>query len=108
MENLQKQGRSNDVDSTNATRGAAVVMEAKTGKILALASRPGYDPNIFTLTPELTAKYYNSDLAKMGREYIEKKEGLRSMPGLLSDNDLATLSYEQRVNKLVNLMFSTG
>ncbi|GAA0122060.1 MAG: penicillin-binding protein [Clostridium argentinense] len=104
MENLQKQGRSNDVDSTNATRGAAVVMEAKTGKILALASRPGYDPNIFTLTPELTAKYYNSDLAKMGREYIEKR-GLASMPGLLSDNDLATLSYEQRVNKLVNLMF---
>lgn len=104
MENLQKQGRVNDVDTTNATRGAAIVMEAKTGKILALASRPGYDPNIFTLTPELTAKYYNSDLAKTGKEYIEKR-GLASMSGILSDNDLATLSYEQRVNKLVDKMF---
>lgn len=104
MENLQKQGRVNDVDTTNATRGAAIVMEAKTGKILALASRPGYDPNIFTLTPELTAKYYNSDLAKTGKEYIEKR-GLASMSGILSDDDLATLSYEQRVNKLVDKMF---
>lgn len=104
MEKLQKQGRANDVDSTNATRGAAIVMEAKTGKILALASRPGYDPNIFTLTPELTAKYYNSDLKKMGKEYIEKR-GLASMSGILSDNDLATLSYDQRVNKLLDKMF---
>ncbi|WP_291584228.1 penicillin-binding transpeptidase domain-containing protein [Clostridium sp. UBA6640] len=104
MEDLQKKGRVNDVDTTNATRGLAIVMEAKTGKLLALTSRPGYDPNIFTLTPELTAKYYNSDLEKMGKEYIEKR-GLASMSGILSDDDLANLSYEQRVNKLVNIMF---
>ncbi len=105
MADLQKQGRRNDVDTTNATRGAAIVMEAKTGKILALASRPGYDPNIFTLTPELSSKYFNSDLEKMGKEYIEKR-GLTSISGILDENELSSLSYEQKVDKLLNRMFS--
>lgn len=64
-------------DTTNATRSAAVVIDVKTGGVIALASRPGYDPNIFLepgkLTSDLYNKYFNPDLEKFGRQYIEKR-----------------------------------
>jgi penicillin-binding protein 2 len=46
----------------NATRGAVVAMDINTGEILALASRPGYDPNYFAETglpqdPAIVKKY---------------------------------------------------
>ncbi|MEG0153396.1 MAG: penicillin-binding transpeptidase domain-containing protein [Cellulosilyticaceae bacterium] len=47
----------------NAQRGAAIVTSVKTGEVLALASRPGYDPNLFAETgsladPEMYKKYF--------------------------------------------------
>ncbi|WMJ81039.1 penicillin-binding transpeptidase domain-containing protein [Clostridium sp. MB40-C1] len=75
MKDLQKQGRVQDVDTTNATRGAAVVIDTKTGKILALASNPTYNPNLFAvpgrLTPELQAQYFNPDLKAFGKDYTQ-------------------------------------
>lgn len=38
----------------NSTRGAAIVTNIKTGEILALASRPGYNPNDFSETGSLS------------------------------------------------------
>ena len=98
----------NITNPRNATRGAAVVMEAKTGKILALASRPGYDPNIFTvpglLTDELSNEYFSPNLEKKGREYIEKF-GLANVSGVLTEQEVGTLSYNDRVNTLMDRMF---
>lgn len=60
----------------NATRGAAILVEVNTGRILSLVSYPGYDPNMFavsgTLTSEQTAQYFNPDYESFGNEIIEK------------------------------------
>ena len=60
----------------NANRGAVVAVEAKTGRILALASLPNYDPNIFAISGQLTGQqykqYFSPDYEAFGSEYISK------------------------------------
>jgi penicillin-binding protein 2 len=60
----------------NANRGAVVAIEAKTGRIIAMVSYPGYDPNVFTipgmLTDELSEEYFNPDIESYAEEYIQR------------------------------------
>ena len=110
MLNLQKAGNnvSQAVDTTNANRGAVVVLDVNTGKVLALASRPGYDPNMFAvsgrLTSDLNNQYLNPDIEKMGLEYIQKR-GLTEIEGVLTAKDLLEKSKEERTKKILDYMF---
>lgn len=100
-------GAQDDVNKINATRGAAVAVDVNTGEILALASRPGFDPNLFTvpgrLTPEENEKYFNPNLDKFGREYIARS-GLLNLSSFMGE-DISHLSKEEKEKYLMNAMF---
>ncbi|EJO5346441.1 penicillin-binding protein [Clostridium botulinum] len=95
MKDLQRKGVQGDVNTTNATRGAAVALDVNTGEVLALASRPGFNPNLFAapgrLTPELYKKYFNPDLTEFGKQYITNRGLMGYYPGNNLDQVLEKL-----------------
>ncbi|GAA0747551.1 penicillin-binding transpeptidase domain-containing protein [Clostridium oceanicum] len=99
MKSLRNRG-----ESANATRGAAVAVDVNTGEILALASRPGFDPNIFStpgkLTPEKYKEFFNPDLAEFGRNYINSR-GLSGGDTEGKLNELFPLDKRIKNNKTI-------
>ena len=95
MAQLQASPNRGDVNTANATRGCAIAVNVKTGAIVALASRPGYDPNVFSvpgsLTTEMYQKYFNPDLETFGKKYIQGHSLLSAYPGKSLDQVLNTL-----------------
>lgn len=60
-------------------RGAAVVVDPRNGDVLALASSPGYDPNLFV--PTVTAEAWNRLLMDEGRPLFNRATGGEYAPG---------------------------
>ena len=77
IENIRK--NATDIDGyrySNATRGALVSVEVKTGRILSLVSYPDFNPNLFTVSGQLTTEennqYFNPDLESFGKDFIKR------------------------------------
>ncbi|MHB9922488.1 penicillin-binding transpeptidase domain-containing protein [Clostridium botulinum] len=83
-------------NTSNATRGAAVVLDVRTGAVLALASRPGFDPNWFTetggLKSDLYKQYFAPDLGEFGKNYVTSRSLTGYYPG-------------KSVDEVVNILF---
>ncbi|WP_369703024.1 penicillin-binding transpeptidase domain-containing protein [Clostridium moutaii] len=82
-------------NTTNATRGTAVVVNVNTGAIVALAQVPRYDPNLFAvpgrLSSEMYNEYFSPDMGQFGKNYIESRGITANYPGESEDDVLNTL-----------------
>ncbi len=71
MKYLQSIRTRQDLNVSNATRGAAVAIDIHTGGILAMASLPGFNPNDFSTSQGLTEaqieKYFTPDYEKTAK-----------------------------------------
>lgn len=100
IQNIQQNGSDTDgYRFANATRGALVAVEVNTGRILSMVSYPGYDPNLFAVSGQLTAEenkqYFNPDLDTFGEELIERMKLNKSIDEIFpKDNGIRCDKYD--------------
>ncbi|WP_195971336.1 penicillin-binding protein 2 [Clostridium thermobutyricum] len=77
--NMRDNLGAHDYGFPNATRGAAIVVNVHNGNILAMASYPNFNPNLFAIPGQLTKKqydeYFDPNLKAFG-EKIAKEPGV--------------------------------
>lgn len=75
IEDIRTNKRDSQYSFPGANRGAVAVVEVNTGRILASASYPDFDPNLFAVSGQLTSEqneeYFSPNLEKFGNELIQ-------------------------------------
>ncbi|WP_283683617.1 penicillin-binding transpeptidase domain-containing protein [Clostridium perfringens] len=77
------------VNTKNATRGAAVAIEVDTGKVLALVSYPGFNPNEFAkgeLDPAVAKEYFQPDYEAFAQQFIARNALNKTVDDLFPKN----------------------
>ena len=100
IQNIQQNGSDTDgYRFANATRGALVAVEVNTGRILSMVSYPGYDPNLFAVSGQLTSEenrqYFNPDLDTFGEELIKRMKLNKNIDEIFpKDNGIRSDKYD--------------
>ena len=88
------------------TRGSVVVLDAKTGGVLALYSNPSYDPNLFV--HGISSKDYSTLLQSKDRPLINRATQGQYPPASTVKPHLALLGLEEGVITEETRMFDNG
>jgi penicillin-binding protein 2 len=105
---IQKAAENALARSGRDTRGAAVVMDVRTGDVLAMASAPDYDPNIFVRPSD----YSSNDWARLNDEvlapqYNRALQGAYN-PGSIFKIIVALACFENKTMSPTEVIYNPG
>ena len=98
--NVEKIRNGGFSETSDATGGAMVVMEVKTGEVLALASYPDYDPSKFTygIDPETWAIYTGNNMKNRAVQEIYPPGSIYKMVTAVTGLETGVIDKNSKIN----------